>query len=68
MKKLLLGSTALAVGGLVAAPAMAGDPIKIFFLICVAVAGLYGTWTVGRRILFVQTVPAVIALIAVWFT
>ena len=46
----------------------AGDPIKIFFLICVAVAGLYGAWTVGRRILFVQTVPAVIALIAVWFT
>ena len=46
----------------------AGDPIKIFFLICVAVAGLYGTWTVGRRIIFVQTVPAVIALIAVWFT
>ncbi len=29
MKKLLLGSTALAVGGLVAAPAMAADPIKI---------------------------------------
>jgi len=46
----------------------AGDPIKIFFLICVGVAGLYGAWTVGGRILFVQTVPAVIALIAVWFT
>lgn len=29
MKKFLLGSTALAVGGLVAAPAMAADPIKI---------------------------------------
>ncbi|MBS0221551.1 MAG: porin [Proteobacteria bacterium] len=29
MKKLLLGSTALAVGGLVAAPAMAADPIKM---------------------------------------
>ena len=29
MKKLLLGSTALAVGGLMAAPAMAADPIKI---------------------------------------
>ena len=46
----------------------AGDPIKMFFLICVAVAGLYGAWTVSRRILFEQTVPAVIALIAVWFT
>jgi outer membrane protein OmpU len=29
MKKLLLGSTALAVGGLMAAPAMAADPIKL---------------------------------------
>ena len=29
MKKLLLGSTALVVGGLMAAPAMAADPIKI---------------------------------------
>jgi outer membrane protein OmpU len=29
MKKLLLGSTALVVGGLVAAPAMAADPIKM---------------------------------------
>ena len=29
MKKLLLGSTALVAGGLMAAPAMAADPIKI---------------------------------------
>ena len=29
MKKLLLGSTALVVGGLMAAPAMAADPIKM---------------------------------------
>ena len=29
MKKLLLGSTALVVGGAMAAPAMAADPIKI---------------------------------------
>ena len=46
----------------------AGDPIKIFFLLCVAIAGIYGAMTVSRRILLVQTVPAVIALIAVWFT
>lgn len=45
----------------------AGDAVKIFFLLCVAVAGLYGALTVGMRILLVQTVPAVIALIAVWF-
>lgn len=46
----------------------AGDPVKIFFLLCVAVAGVYGAATVGVRILLIQTVPAVLALAAVWFT
>jgi putative membrane protein len=45
----------------------AGDPIKLFFLGCVAVAGLYGAATAGRKILFVQTIPAVIAMVGVWF-
>jgi putative membrane protein len=44
----------------------AGDPVKTFFLLCVAVAGLYGAATVNIRILYVQTVPAVIGLAAVW--
>lgn len=44
----------------------AGDPIKMFFLLCVAVAGVFGAVTVGRKILFVQTIPAVIAMVAVW--
>ncbi|HEV2518114.1 MAG TPA: DUF1304 domain-containing protein [Devosia sp.] len=44
----------------------AGDPIKIFFLLCVAVAGLFGAVTVSRKILFVQTIPAVVALVGVW--
>lgn len=46
----------------------AGDPIKTFFLVCVAIAGAYGAATVSLRILYVQTVPAVIALLAVWLT
>ncbi len=46
----------------------AGDPVKIFFLLCVAVAGAYGAATVGIRILLIQTVPALIALAAVIFT
>jgi putative membrane protein len=46
----------------------AGDPVKIFFLVCVAVAGAYGAATVGIRILFIQTIPALIALAAVLFT
>lgn len=44
----------------------AGDAVKVFFLLCVAVAGLYGAATVSTRIFFVQTVPAVLALLAVW--
>jgi putative membrane protein len=40
--------------------------IKVFFLLCVIVAGAYGAWTVSRRILYVQAVPALIALALVW--
>jgi putative membrane protein len=39
-----------------------GNPVKIFFLICVVVAGLYGGATANRRIIFVQALPAAIAL------
>ncbi len=37
--------------------------IKIFFLSCIAVAGLYGGSSVSRRIFFVQTVPALIGMV-----
>src|SRR5471032_1477608 len=50
MKKLLLGSTALAVGGLMAAPAMAADPIKMgvggyyqFYALAGQIEGNYAT-------------------------
>lgn len=42
--------------------------IKIFFLCCVAIAGLFGAVTVNRRILFIQALPAVIALGLVLFS
>ena len=49
--------------------AVAGDPVgfqvRVFFLACVIVAGLYGAATVNRRILFVQAAPAAIALAVV---
>lgn len=35
-----------------------------FFLACVAVAGVYGAFSVRRTILYVQTVPAAVALAA----
>ena len=37
--------------------------IKVFFLVCVITAGIYGAATVSRRILWVQAAPAAIALI-----
>lgn len=39
--------------------------VQLFFLAAVAVAGLYGAATASRKILFIQTVPAVLAIIAV---
>ncbi|KPI01810.1 protein of unknown function DUF1304 [Actinobacteria bacterium OK074] len=46
--------------------AVADDPVgfqtSVFFLLCVAVAGAYGAATASRKILFVQTVPALVAL------
>ena len=43
----------------------AGTSIKVFFLLCVAIAGIYGAATASRKILFVQTVPAVIGLVLI---
>ena len=42
--------------------------IIVFFLICVLVAGLYGGFTAGRRILYIQALPALIALLAVYLS
>ncbi len=42
-----------------------GYVFKIFFLICVMVAGAYGAMTASKKIFFIQTVPAAIALGAV---
>ncbi|ATU90484.1 DUF1304 domain-containing protein [Phyllobacterium zundukense] len=42
----------------------AGFAIKAFFLGCVIVAGVFGALTVGRKILFVQAGPALLALLA----
>ena len=39
----------------------AGDSIKIFFLGCVVLAGVFGAVTVSRKILLVQALPGAIA-------
>jgi putative membrane protein len=41
----------------------AGGPVKVFFLACVLVAGLYGAATASRKILFIQALPAAIGLV-----
>src|SRR3984893_6771648 len=40
--------------------------IKMFFLLRVIIAGVYGAVTVSSRILWVQAAPAAIALILLW--
>ena len=40
----------------------AGTAIKIFFLACVVVAGVFGAFTAGRKILWVQALPGAMAL------
>ena len=37
--------------------------IAVFFLSCVAIAGIFGGLTASRRIFYVQAVPAMLALV-----
>ena len=41
---------------------LAGEPVIIFFLSCIIVAGFFGGITVSKKIIYVQAVPAAIAL------
>ncbi len=40
--------------------------IKSFFHACIMVAGVYGAATAARKILYIQTVPAALALALLW--
>ena len=42
-----------------------GLGIKVFFLACVVVAGVFGGLTAGRKILWVQALPGAVALVLV---
>jgi putative membrane protein len=44
----------------------AGFAVKVFFLLCVLVAGLYGAATASKRILFVQAAPATLGLVLLY--
>ena len=43
----------------------AGGSIRLFFLGCVVVAGVFGAATVNRRILWIQALPGAIAIFLV---
>ena len=43
-------------------------PRATFFLVCVVLAGAFGAVTVRRIILYVQALPAALALVALWLT
>ena len=42
--------------------------IKIFFLLCVLIAGIFGGFTARRSILYIQALPALLALLAVYLS
>ena len=52
--------------GLVHPTAEVGIQIQFFFLSCVIAAGIYGGLTAKRSIIFIQGLPALIALISVF--
>ena len=42
----------------------AGFQVKLFFLACVLIAGVFGAATASKKILYVQALPALIAIVA----
>lgn len=52
--------------GLLYAAGTGSREFATFFLGCVVVAGLYGAWSVNRRIFFVQALPAIAGLLALF--
>jgi len=42
--------------------------VKLFFLLCVLIAGIFGGFTAKRSILYIQALPALIGLILLYFS
>ncbi len=40
--------------------------VEIFFLVCVVIAGIFGGLTARRTILYIQALPGLLALLAVY--
>jgi len=48
--------------GLLDSRVQVAHSVQIFFLGCVIIAGIYGAYSVSQKILYVQALPALIAL------
>jgi len=42
--------------------------VKLFFLVCVIIAGIYGAFTARRSILYIQAMPALLGLILLYLS
>jgi putative membrane protein len=51
---------------LVREPGPQSDEIALFFLTCVIIAALYGAYSVSKRIFFIQGLPAIAAVAAIF--
>ncbi len=45
---------------------MEGNAIKYFLLMWITIAGIYGAATAAKKILYIQTLPALMALTCLW--
>ena len=45
-----------------------GAQIEVFFLTCVAIAGIYGALTVNKRIFYIQALPAIVDMGLVFYS
>ncbi len=52
--------------GLLYAAITGSREFAVFFLLCVVVAGAYGAYSVNKRIFFVQALPAIVGLLALF--
>ena len=43
------------------------ENIALFFLSCVAIAGIYGSFSVSKKIFFIQAVPAIVTILILLF-
>jgi len=42
--------------------------VKLFFLVCVIIAGIFGAFTARRSILYIQAMPALLGLLLLYFS